>query len=458
MIEAAMYIAIGFFLATLLAAAIFPAIYKRAVRLTKEAMKAVNPASFIEVRAAQDVERAKHALALRKAERLAETERQKSAQHRLEAGKLTTDMVKMQTAHAQELSALKAELEAAQQKAGGRKARSSALAAELEKTRDRLAETEKALAAARADADLLKKAEPVAAWAPTDDMVALTTITGLEAQIATLKGQLAQTENGARTDQTPDPLLQTNETELRAMVTRLEANLVDAETQYISAQAEVTRLSLILDQSKEPADDQIRELRRDLKWAENEKARLTAIVHDRERTLERARAQVGKLRQDLRAAPELATVRSELAALTARISSGGKPAAPGKAKPTRTANKPVSNKVASPSSPAAADQTAKPASRPSDAAIANANALMNRIVRSSRANAVRSDTSAASAAPAQKTSSAVPAQQKASTRKSEKPAASPSKEAGTMAKTKTAAKPAPAKRPGTPGTKKRDVA
>ncbi|WP_153771949.1 hypothetical protein [Labrenzia sp. CE80] len=458
MIEAAMYIALGFFLATLLAAAIFPAIYKRAVRLTQEAMKAVNPASFIEVRAAQDVERAKYALALRKAERLAENERQNSAKHRLEAGRLTADMVKMQTSHAQELSALKAELEDAQKKAGGRKARSSALATELEKTRARLAETEQALAAARADADLLKKAEPVAAWAPSDDMMALTTITGLEAQIATLKGQLARTESGAHSDQASDPLLQTNETELRAMVAKLETNLVDAETQYISAQAEVTRLSLILDQSKEPTDDKVQKLQRDLKWAENEKARLTAIVHDRERTLERAKAQVGKLRQDLRSAPELASVRSELAALTAQISSGRKPAATGKAKPVKAAAQPGSSKAVSPSSPATAGKTAKPASKPSEAAIANANALVNRIVRSSRANADQSDRAAPTEAPIQKTPGAGSAQPQAPNKKSGEVSTRPTTDNGAMAETKAAAKPNPAKRTGTPGTKKRDVA
>ncbi len=299
MIEAAMYIALGFFLAILLAAAVFPAIYKRAVRLTKEAMMAVNPASYAEVRASQDFERASHALALRRAEAAIEREREKSVSHRLEAGRLTAEMVKLRAAHERETNVLKEALEKAETVAGGRKAKTGALSAELEETRERLRHAEQALAASRAEADLLRQEKYDAEHpAAQDDTVALTTITSLESQIATLKAQVSQLEKDGNAPVT-DPLLWAEADELRAIVGKLESELVDAETKYISALAEITRLSVAVDEKPGSKDEELEKLQRELKWADDEKARLTALVHDRERTLERARAQVADLRSRL---------------------------------------------------------------------------------------------------------------------------------------------------------------
>lgn len=363
MIEAAMFIALGFLLAALLGFAILPAIYRRAVRLTQEAMKAVNPSTYAEVRSAQDYERAQHALAVLRLERALEQERQHAVTHRLEAGKLTAELIKQKTAHEEELQNLRQTLEAAaKEKATGKRAR---LTAELESTKRKLHETEQALAAAQAEVDVLKaKSDNANGWLPTADTMALATVTGLESQIATLHARLAKYEAG---EITPDNLhLETRGEELKNIVKGLEAQLVDAETQFISAQAEVARLTLQLEATERPHDDVVERLERDLKWAEGEKARLTALTRDRERALVQAHSQILRLRQDLSKAPELASLHEDLVALAEKLAGGGKAATAPNQAVTESLN------------PASTDK------RQSQTPIS---ALVNKIVKSSQANA-----------------------------------------------------------------------
>ncbi len=387
MIEAAMYIALGFFLATLLAAALFPAFYKRAVRLTQEAMKAVNPASYAEVRAAQDYELAKHALALRQVERAVEHERELSVKHRLEAGQLTAELARLKTAHAQELAALTSSLEQAKETAGGKQGEAAKLTAELDRAKDELTRTQQALAAARAEADLLKENQKPegAAWLPAEDAMALTTITGLESQIATLKAQLAHAGSGGRA-QSPS-LLQEETEDLKRVVAQLEAELVDTETKYISAQTEVTRLSVLLDQSETSPDERLDQLQRDLKWADDEKARLTALVHMRERGLKHAKAYVGKLQKDLQASPELKAVRSDLAALTKQLTGTPTPEDAAEKKPSAepySSGATAKEAGATAGSPKQQDRQAPPQANSKGSEKIDAKTLVSRIVRSSQ--------------------------------------------------------------------------
>ncbi|WP_346911611.1 hypothetical protein [uncultured Roseibium sp.] len=316
MIEAAMYGALGFFTATLLGLAILPAVYRRAVRLTQEAMKAVNPSTYAEVRGAQDHERAQHALALRKVERALEKERENAVTFRLEAGKLAAELIKEKSKREAELKGLRQEFENEdRKKTEGRQAE---LRAELESIRQKLHETEQALAAAHAEADVLKaKSTDDGGWLPAEDTMALATITGLESQISTLKARLAKYEGGEIPS--VDMHLETGAAKLQKIVKDLEAQLVDAETQYISAQAEVARLTVQIETVDLPRDEVVERLERDLKWAETEKARLTALTRDRERTLLRAQNQIMRLRQDLSATPALAGLREELKELGKRI-------------------------------------------------------------------------------------------------------------------------------------------
>ncbi|SDR33093.1 hypothetical protein [Pseudovibrio sp. Tun.PSC04-5.I4] len=68
MIEIALYIALGFFLASILALAALPFIWGRAVRLTRKAIEASNPISYARATMAKDALRAKHAIAVRQME------------------------------------------------------------------------------------------------------------------------------------------------------------------------------------------------------------------------------------------------------------------------------------------------------------------------------------------------------------------------------------------------------
>ncbi len=65
-IENAMYLALGFLAATLIAIAIGPAFWRRAVRLTKRRMEAATPVTLAEFRADKDKLRAEFAITLRK--------------------------------------------------------------------------------------------------------------------------------------------------------------------------------------------------------------------------------------------------------------------------------------------------------------------------------------------------------------------------------------------------------
>ena len=321
MIQAALFIALGFCLATLLAAALFPAIYKRTVRLTKEAVQAVNPSSYAEVRASQDIERASHALALRRVEEALEQERAKSVEHRIQAGRLASQAIEMKSRHANEIASLQRTLKDAEKSHNSQQDNARDLGRELEQTRRHLTQTEQALAAARVEADLLKKQPEPAAWQSEADTLSLATIASLESQIATLKAQLSRNDTSAASI---DPLLDGEMDELRSLIARLEADLVDAEAKYIAAQAEVTRLSMAAGgrpaSSSTAENERIEELERALKWADDEKARLTALFHGQERAVERAKIKVAKLQKDLRRAPELKALRGDLSALSTAIS------------------------------------------------------------------------------------------------------------------------------------------
>lgn len=414
MIEAAMFIALGFFLAMLLSIAIIPAIYKRAVRLTQDAMKAVNPTTYAEVRGAQDHVRAQHAVELRKVERALEQAQEDAAHFRTKAGKLTGDILKQKVHFEAELETIRKERDDLELAKGKR----AKLVGELTKSREKLEETEQALAAARAEIDMHReetkeKGKDEAAWLPGEDTMALATITGLESQIATLKAQLAKYESGEISSGEID-LLQDADG-LKDLVKELEGQLVDAEAKYISAQAEVTRLTLQMDLADAPPDEAMERMDRDLKWAETEKARLTAIARERERALVRAQSQIRRLQQDLRAAPELKNLREDLLALSEKIaartnpeprrkSNGAKPAGSEAGEAKQTPPTQAKRRRTSASAGAAAiSATAKKANgkTPPDQGAATGEAgasnpvpvstLVSRIVKSSQANSEQTD-------------------------------------------------------------------
>ena len=107
-----MYVALGFCTAGLIGLAILPAFYRRAARLTEEALRAVNPTSYAEVRAAQDQERARHAVELRRVEKRLDSEREKAAKFQLETTRMRAEVEALKKSHQDTVSGLEAKIAA----------------------------------------------------------------------------------------------------------------------------------------------------------------------------------------------------------------------------------------------------------------------------------------------------------------------------------------------------------
>jgi len=323
-----MYVALGFCTAGLIGLAILPAFYRRAARLTEEALRAVNPASYAEVRAAQDQERARHAVELRRVEKRLDSEREKAARAQIEATRLKAEVDALQRTHRERLAELESSLAA-------QKSEQQAvdlLSAEVTSLKQKLSEAEKALAESWAKLPEERPAssgtepEDDSGWLPARDTMALATITGLEAEVAMLKAKLA------RYEPTVAGRLEADRTEAaKKTLAKLEAQLIDTEANYVSAQAEITRLSLMLEAAGPTESEQTKRLQAQLEKLAGENARHFTELKGKERDLERMTGQVEKLRKDLASVPALAELRQEFRALAAKLTAANairvKPAA-----------------------------------------------------------------------------------------------------------------------------------
>jgi chromosome segregation ATPase len=91
-IENIMYFALGLLLAGLVALAVMPAVWKRAVRLTKRRIEAATPITMAEFRADKDQLRAEFALSTRKLEMTVEALRKKLAEQLSDVASARTDL------------------------------------------------------------------------------------------------------------------------------------------------------------------------------------------------------------------------------------------------------------------------------------------------------------------------------------------------------------------------------
>lgn len=321
MIEAVMYVALGFCTAGLLCLAILPAFYRRAARLTEDAIRAVNPTSYAEVRAAQDHMRAQHAVDLRRAELQLDAEREKAAKHHAEVSRLTAEKDALAKAHKAELADLNTQIS----ESSNDKKAVDLLSAEVTALKQKLATSEKELAESwkqiEQQAEVKENApqqdEADADWLPATDTLALATITGLEAEVASLKAKLAKFEPSVASE-VDNERTETAKTRLAD----LEAQLVDTESKFVTAQAEVTRLSLQLEAHDIKETDLQKHLAEQLDALATENAQHLSQLKAKERTVERLTGQIGMLQQDLIATSTLAQVRQEFRQLVEQLSSG----------------------------------------------------------------------------------------------------------------------------------------
>ncbi|MEM5582926.1 hypothetical protein WNZ15_10725 [Roseibium sp. AS2] len=365
MIEAAMYVALGFCTAGLIGLAILPAFYRRAARLTEEALRAVNPASYAEVRASQDQERARYAVELRRVEIRLDKEREKAAKFHQETTRTLTEIEALRKSHQESIAELEGKL--AEQDSDRHAV--DMLSAEVKTLKQKLSDTEKALSeswartsegpAADEEATGASQEDPnqedASGWLPATATMELAAITGLEAEVATLKAKLAKYEPtvAGEIESALNEAAKTRHAEL-------EAQLVDTEAQYVSAQAEVTRLSLMLEASNVADTGSDERLQKQLEKMTGEIAAQRAELQDRERKLRRLTGQMQTLRSDLASAPELTELRKDFRALARQLAQDGsiaiKPAA---ASPARRTSRDDANAApeAGPPPPASATGT-----------------------------------------------------------------------------------------------------
>ena len=108
MVEAHMYFAIGFLLAALGILIVAPLVHGRAVRLTRQRLESMIPASAAEIMADKDLLRAEFAMSTRQLEIALSELKAKSANERAELGRKTDAVDRLKN----ELTALRAQLNA----------------------------------------------------------------------------------------------------------------------------------------------------------------------------------------------------------------------------------------------------------------------------------------------------------------------------------------------------------
>ncbi|WP_150522599.1 hypothetical protein [Roseibium sediminis] len=313
MIEAAMYIALGFFVASLLCLAILPAFYRRAVRLTREAYEAVNPTTYAEVRASQDQALAQHAVDRRRLESALADERHRTAEEKLVSGNLRSELIRTRSQHEQELERIREERKAAELES---KSSSDELKRELQKLKESLKHSQDAAKTLEAERDAIQSASsenqespaPLVLQTPLESDEAKATIASLETQIAALQARLSKYE-----DATEDLVFaDIDPADQSAVIQDLEKQLINIEAKYIAAQSEVTRLIAQSEISCTSTGDAPSPVEVELKEAIEDKARLQALVSDRERALKRARIKLRQYRTDLHNASRLTALRNNL--------------------------------------------------------------------------------------------------------------------------------------------------
>ncbi|WP_029059383.1 hypothetical protein [Stappia stellulata] len=316
-----MLVVLGACLAGLVALAILPAIWRRAVRLTRQAVEATSPMTHADVRAEIGSLRAGHALEHRRLESGLERLQAETASNRIardRAENVANDLRKEMLARDQALAeasaredGLRRELQQHEEAVAMAKARQR----ELERSLKRMMATagdsaEKALAPPEAPADW--HSDTNASVARTSD---LARIAGLESEITALKRKLEAAEKKVRERPLPQDAPDAAPQEGRGPQQRFghqNNRLFEAESKLIAAQAEITRLSILLEEDGETASPQETS---SLPGSATETAALSRLVAD----AERLEAENARLRADLHSNDAFMSLRRELSDLAASV-------------------------------------------------------------------------------------------------------------------------------------------
>ena len=241
MIETALYFALGFLTAGLLALMVMPAIWRRAVRLTRRRLEASTPLSRAELLADRDRLAASFAMSTRRLEMIASELRRKSADHMAEAGRQRDAAFAAQD----ERDAARAEVE-------GLKERERALLAEIDARDAELASHGGTIAKAAEDlagrdTTLAEREARIGALlGQLEDKnleisTQITRIAGAEHQLADLRKELATTRERLIEAESALAQRQTSLALEKDRAAQLERKVADLETELRTTSADLDR-------------------------------------------------------------------------------------------------------------------------------------------------------------------------------------------------------------------------
>ncbi|WP_321333586.1 hypothetical protein [Breoghania sp.] len=339
MINAAMYFALGFLTAGLSMLVLGPALWRRAVRLTRRSFEATSPMTLAEARAARDQLRAEYAVKTRRLELGAEGLKERmvrqslevtEAREALKAAFLERDSKAAAVRELEEREEnLRAELLAKQENI----ARLSARLRETERTLD---ERIKQIAEmARAEAVRMEET-PVVSGNFTVSIAELeeeisghkarhtadaAKILRLESEVDALRREL-EDKSIEKSSQPLKP-----RTSADAALKKMEAMILDLESQKVESQAEITRLSLQMEALQGSSGDNLEAVLASLEAENNalaEELNRLSAEHDHLRSRFDA-VNAGEEEETRLLRNHITSLAAEIVALTAAIEGEGSP-------------------------------------------------------------------------------------------------------------------------------------
>jgi chromosome segregation ATPase len=323
MVEAIMFVGLGFFAASLLALIVVPLVHARAVRLTTRRLEAAAPVSIAEIQADKDQLRAEFAISTRRLEMSVDQLKTRTTGQLAELGKKTEAINSLKaevTEKAAAIFALESREKALQDRLQGTEQELSGKAEALRDTERKLAEKEAELA--RVGANLEDRS--LAVDSQRIDIVALKTqIASLKDQVSDLEVQVKTTEDRLSRERSEAQKAAKELADERGKVENLSPRVAQLERQLAAATAETEMLggrvreldAQLGEQGRalKEADRQREQLRLDIEAARQIEADLRSELVDFQRQHEAATQTL--LTEKTRAETQLERTREERARL-----------------------------------------------------------------------------------------------------------------------------------------------
>lgn len=280
MIQSILFFALGFLCAGFLALMVAPAVWRRAVRLTRKRIEASVPLTLSEIQADKDRIRAEFAMSTRRLEMSIKSFREKAAAQLIEIDRNREELKRLSSERADKDRAL-SQLEA---KSGELRAELRIREDQMQRMADRLAEAEKRLEEKAHDLDRLGRMYDDAAFNASNRQIELVAreseVEKLAVDVSSLRkdGQKRLNEISAENKTLREALKADKKRigELEKRNERLTATLADRDEKLDRRERELARLREHMSGASRAGND----LESQLGEAQIEKARLEAQVAD----------------------------------------------------------------------------------------------------------------------------------------------------------------------------------